>query len=185
MVGVNGYHNAMAPLFDVARRKVPTTDGGRDWVYEDDGPSQPEDVPAEYAWPTHCACGFVFEPQHRQVFGSALYRRVDTDEIRPLREWDHEPGAMWDAEWLADHPFYRGPDGRSLHVVCPNGREWAIDGPASNCTRKDDSVHKCWVRHGEPPIITVDKDGETCSAGAGSIQAGDYHGFLRNGIFEP
>lgn len=30
-------------------------------------------------------------------------------------------------------------------------------------------------------MITVDKNGTTCAAGAGSISAGPYHGFLRNG----
>jgi hypothetical protein len=47
----------------------------------------------------------------------------------------------------------------------------------------DDGEHRCWVRHGEPPRITVDKNGPTCQAGAGSILAGDYHGFLRDGAF--
>ncbi len=32
-------------------------------------------------------------------------------------------------------------------------------------------------------IPVVDKNGLTCAAGAGSIQAGDYHGFLRDGEF--
>lgn len=42
---------------------------------------------------------------------------------------------------------------------------------------------RCWVRHGEPPIVTVNKDGLTCAAGAGSIGIGGgeryYHGFLQ------
>jgi hypothetical protein len=41
------------------------------------------------------------------------------------------------------------------------------------------------VRHGEAPNITVDKNGVTCGAGAGSIQCGSYHGFLRNGELVP
>lgn len=77
---------------------------------------------------------------------------------------------------------WKGADGRCLAVILPNGREWMIDAEASNCTRKGDRTHKCWVRHGEPPNITVGKDGETCDAGAGSIMAGDYHGFLRDGV---
>lgn len=47
----------------------------------------------------------------------------------------------------------------------------------------DDAEHRCWIRHGEPPLITVDKNGLTCAAGAGSIQCRDYHGFLRDGSF--
>lgn len=72
-------------------------------------------------------------------------------------------------------------EGQHLHVVLPNGRHWDIDSRARNCTLKDDRAHRCWVRTGEPPNITVGKNGLTCSAGAGSIQAADYHGFLRNG----
>ena len=67
----------------------------------------------------------------------------------------------------------------------PNGREWDIDSRCSNCTLPDDRIHRCWVRHGEPPNIHVDKNGHTCSAGAGSILAGDYHGFLHNGELTP
>jgi len=59
-----------------------------------------------------------------------------------------------------------------------------IDSRASNCTLPDDNVHKCWVRHGEAPNFTVDKNGATCAAGAGSIQTSNWHGFLRNGVFE-
>lgn len=73
------------------------------------------------------------------------------------------------------------PCDRHLMVVCPDGHCWDIDSRAKNCTMKDDKVHRCWVRHGEPPKITVDKKGLTCKAGAGSIQTPDWHGFLRNG----
>lgn len=107
------------------------------------------------------------------------YRRVDTGEI-----FEHlasvPPGAMWDADWLHDF-IAPGADGRVLVVKLPNGNDWTIDSRASNCTMKDDNAHRCWVRHGEPPHITVDKNGLTCAAGGGSIQSGDYHGFLRDG----
>jgi hypothetical protein len=59
-----------------------------------------------------------------------------------------------------------------------------IDGICSNCTDREDALkggHKCWVRHGDAPLITVDKNGKTCGAGGGSILSGSYHGFLRNG----
>lgn len=45
----------------------------------------------------------------------------------------------------------------------------------------DARPHKCWVRHGTPPRVTVDKDGLTCGAGAGSIAVPGYHGHLQNG----
>jgi len=128
-------------------------------------------------WPLACGCGYQFDERNRQTFVDSIYRRSDTGEEMTLREAG--PGAMWDAHWYP----WKGSDGRSLIVRCPNGEEWAIDGRASNCTLKEDDVHRCWVRHGEPPRITVDKNGPTCAAGAGSIQAGDYHGFLRDGAF--
>lgn len=138
----------------------------------------------EYAdddrWPTHCECGHEFGSDCKeQVFKERLYRheRDGPDAIYTLRT--APPGAMWDAKWRDR----TGPDGRSLMVKCPNGAQWFIDGRASNCTRPDDDEHRCWVREGEPPNITAGKNGNTCSAGAGSIQAGDYHGFLRNGKF--
>ena len=87
-----------------------------------------------------------------------------------------EPGCMY---WN-DNGYYDTPH---LQVICPNGQGWDIDSRASNCTLPNDNEHKCWIRHGEPPNITVDKNGKTCSAGAGSIQAGNYHGFLINGEF--
>ena len=41
--------------------------------------------------------------------------------------------------------------------------------------------HNCWVREGIPPNITVSKHPINCNSGAGSIQQGRYHGFLRDG----
>jgi hypothetical protein len=48
---------------------------------------------------------------------------------------------------------------------------------------KDDNIHRCWVRHGRPEdgTLHVDKAGNTCRAGAGSIDTGKWHGFLHNG----
>lgn len=135
-------------------------------------------------WPTHCDCGYEFkDADHWQDFRDRLYKRQDTGELVALR--DHVPGACWDAEWMHRTPSMCGPDGRSLHVICPDGREWCIDGPASNCTMPEDKVHKCWVRHGRPEdgTLHVDKDGVTCAAGAGSIDTGTYHGFLHHGEF--
>jgi len=45
-------------------------------------------------------------------------------------------------------------------------------------------VHRCWVRHGRPEdgTLHVDKNGVTCAAGAGSIVAGNFHGFLHGGF---
>ena len=129
-------------------------------------------------WPTACelGCGYVFtDEDHWQLFATSEYQPSAGGEKFVLRAGP--PGAMWDADWL---PFWRGADGISLVVVLPNGHEWLVDSRASNCTLPDDDVHKCWVRHGDPRTepVTVDKNGVTCQAGAGS---GDWHGFLRNG----
>jgi hypothetical protein len=91
-------------------------------------------------------------------------------------------GAMYYADWMQR----KGPDGHRLFVLTPGGL-WSPDGRASNCTRPEDNEHHCWVRHGTPPNITVDKNGDTCGCGC-SIGQGpgysDYHGFLRNGVLE-
>lgn len=95
-----------------------------------------------------------------------------------------EPGCLWWQDDYAGRCFHwDNCDGRHLHAMLPNGAYWDIDGRANNCTLPDDRTHRCWVRDGEPPAVTAGKAGHTCSAGAGSILAGDYHGFLRDGVF--
>lgn len=142
-------------------------------------------------WPRTCArlCGYEFtEDDEWQAWSEALYRRTDTGELRVLHQGapapeapSAEPGACWDAWWM---PFSRGPDGLCLMVRCPDGHDWMVDSRASNCGLPEDQVHKCWVRHGDPREcrVTVDKDGLTCSAGAGSIATPNWHGFLRDGV---
>lgn len=96
---------------------------------------------------------------------------------------------VWQADhvgfmWLRDneHPMSHAPHGGpNLYVVLPGGITWNVDSRATNCGRPEDDEHHCWVRHGDPPNVSVDKDGGTCEAGGGSIAAGDYHGFLTNG----
>lgn len=179
---------------------LPAVEGRK--VYHHAGPQTRAEVPPEHQWPKQCGCGYQFlETDEWQVFSDHLYRRQDTGVIVLLR--DAGPGAMWHAEWLSGLPQEVGPDGLALMVNCPNNATWHIDGRANNCDSpcehcgvawkdhdwkkcewyKDAKPHKCWVRHGTVPKITVDKSGVTCGAGAGSIQAGDYHGFMKNGIF--
>lgn len=144
---------------------------------EDIGASGKGNYEGDERWPDRCKCGYEYQEGDKwQVFTETLYERQDTGELVTIH--DAPPGAMWNAHWMQ----YEGPDGRCLTVKLPNGRHWMIDSRASNCDRPDDDDHQCWPRKGEPPNITVDKDfGDTCGAGAGSIQAGDYHGFLRDG----
>lgn len=121
---------------------------------------------------------------------SPLYRRIDNGDIKTLS--DFPPGAMvrnhgYESTML---PEIIGVDGQSWSVKMPSSPEesplmWHIDGQASNCTKKDDKIHKCWCRHGVAPRFTVDKNGNTCSAGAGSILVPGWHGFLRDGYLIP
>lgn len=113
-----------------------------------------------------------------------IYRNAETGEELPSR--DLPVGAMWyehgDCDEYYRHKYPKGGqcDGKFLVVNTPGG-EWHVDARATNCTLPDEHAHYCWVCHGVPPMITVDKNGNTCSAGAGSIAIGEYHGFLRNG----
>jgi hypothetical protein len=83
-------------------------------------------------------------------------------------------------------------DGKHVVVLLPSakdgsgdGHEWSPSNRANNCTKKDDTLHRCWVLHGDvdrPETLHVDKDGVTCTAGGGSIQFGDFHGYVSSGF---
>jgi hypothetical protein len=92
-----------------------------------------------------------------------------------------EPGCFFWNDYLPEKAYFDNQEGPMLMLVLPNGNHWNIDSRASNCGNIQDRQHRCWCRHGEVPNITVDKNGLTCNAGAGSIQSGNYHGFLKNG----
>lgn len=184
--GAHGYHDAMVAIEQSHEVMDPVK---RHWV--DDGKTA-ADYKDDPRWPTHCGdvshpelvtaqpfCSYVFLPEDEwQLFGSHIYRRVDTGEEMTLR--DAPEGAMWDASWFHGVTNWCGEDGRSIICRVPKMHDWHIDGACSNCTRPNEP-HKCWVRHGEPPLLTVDKNGDTCAAGGGSILTSDWHGFLRNG----
>jgi hypothetical protein len=96
----------------------------------------------------------------------------------------HEPSEACYCGWT-------NCEGIHLHAVCPGGHWWNIDSRAGNCTLKDDTTHRCWIRVGDPSKgeLTVGKNGKTCGAGAGSIHvhgyenSPGYHGLLRNFAF--
>jgi hypothetical protein len=106
---------------------------------------------------------------------------LDGETWRPFAELP--VGGMYFADWYKR----KGTDGHSLIVRTPGG-DWLVDQRASNCSRPNDDVHRCWVRHGTPPNVTVDKNGNTCGCGC-SIGFGPnfnrYHGFLRDGWLVP
>jgi hypothetical protein len=130
-------------------------------------------------WPTHCdSCSEVLLDNAKyQIFAHTLYRGCPDGKLYTFRE--APIGAMWDAKWMGEH--FRGHDGIALVVKTPGG-DWLVDGACSNCTRPGED-HDCWVRHGDPRTgeVHVDKNGDTCAAGAGSILLGNYHGFLHHG----
>ena len=106
--------------------------------------------------------------------------RPDTGETQ---QWPHQfaPGAMWYAIWMPRNWDWDNETQPHLIVKTPSGGDWDIDSRASNCAKPDDKLHRCWVRHGTPPNVTVDKNGLTCPAGGGSIISRGWHGFLRQG----
>jgi len=133
-------------------------------------------------------CGQTAEQRATSSGSHHMWRRTDTGEEKS-RISRFGPGAMWRVTWYKrdDDSGLYGWDWDNLFepplmVTCPNGHDWNIDSRCSNCGSPNDRLHRCWVRHGIPPLITVDKNGVTCNAGAGSIQAGDWHGFLTAGI---
>lgn len=120
-------------------------------------------------------------PPHKYIL---RFRNPVTGEEK---EYAHlfGPGAMWYATWVPKGFDWDNEEEPHLYVVCPGDTCWDIDSRASNCTMPNDRIHRCWIRHGTAPNLTVDKNGFTCQAGAGSIQTSNWHGYLRNGELVP
>lgn len=158
--GVYGYHNAYVVIARVEKAPGPNR-------YETVAPH-----PAEYVndarWPTKCAgCGYVFHRDDEwQVNDDRLYAGWPNGELYTLR--NAPPGAMWDAWWLKQ--FWAADDGICLVVICPDGKEWQVDGPS-----KQHPNTKAWSRTGDPRLAQV--------TALPSIDTGTYHGYLRNGEF--
>lgn len=152
------------------------------------GPPGPRDMkPPEIdavpsAWQPVCKCGARppedLAPDKRTRFSGTTFL-FNTPSGKP------EPGNIYEAPWYHNHGCcpWDNCDGRHLICILPNGHEWHMTGRASNCTMKQDRLHRCWViREESPGVFHVDKTGRTCAAGAGSIMAGKYHGFLHHGV---
>ena len=136
-------------------------------------------------WPTRCGCGYRFKAEDEwSIDFNDIWIREDDWSVLGSRPHKFPPGAMYWAPWMDDH--YKPQLEHCLCVILPDGTAWIIDSQATNCTMADDhrqERHHCWVLSGgPPPNVTAGKGGVTCSAGAGSIQSGGYHGFLQNGV---
>lgn len=170
-----GYHNADSAVLEVMECK-PDPDGIYRGLPEDDHWPR-----ADPRWPVKCDhCAYQFsEADSWQCFAVQIY--VDDAGVE-YGSRNLPPGAM---RLEDDEPEYlRGPDGRTLHVICPDGHDWSPDHPCNNCTLPNDrgpygTAHRCWTRTGVPPLVQVGKQfGKSCSAGGGSILTPGYHGFL-------
>ncbi len=162
-------HNAMLKLRDELHPLILTDKdhiGGYPSDYHDE------------MWPKLCEdCGQPAPADAtKQVFNKRLY---NTASGFP------ELGNLWYAHWMPLNWEWDNKTDYNLMAMTPDGWEWNIDSRAANCALKEDRLHRCWCRHGDPETgdIHVDKNGLTCQAGGGSIQTKGYHGFLHNGFF--
>jgi hypothetical protein len=110
------------------------------------------------------------------------WRRVDTGETK----WGYVGSFGWGAVAVRKHEpglcsFWDNCDGIHYDIVLPNNHIFDPNSRASNCTMPNDRKHRCWVLHGTAPVLTADKKGVTCAAGAGSIASPGWHGYLTNG----
>ncbi len=152
-------------------------------------------------------CGETFVVKSWSATTAPLYGE-HLEQWRPL-----QPGDLFTADYYT--PQLWGFEGNEIMwvLVLPNGDHWVLGSRASNCGspckvcgvryrdhegtnhkkkaadghhyEDRDPTHRCWVISGEPPMFTSNKQGRTCDAGAGSIQMGDFHGFLTNGDISP
>lgn len=192
------YHNASV--------RIATVTEIRKWGFA----GSPEDYQSEFSddprWPATCdGCGKTWEEIEARAEGIEVSRQVFCSKLWDTPNGDLEPGCIfwsdwehWDEDiksserdgkkivWGTPTPCRAGwsnCDGRHLRAIVPGGHDWNMDGRASNCGSPEDQEHRCWVREGEPPMVTVGKGGNTCKAGAGSIATPNWHGFLRGGNF--
>lgn len=113
---------------------------------------------------------FPFTYFNKKLLVTCFYVEFESeaDSLAKLKAGKIPVGAVWDIGMFGN--YRKGSDGRSLVVMTPYGH-WLIDGRSLTCTRKDDESHRCWVREGSPEngTLTVNKKGNTCESGAGSV----------------
>lgn len=115
--------------------------------------------------------------------GEEIKTRLIIGRVYDTPSGNLEPGNLFWNTWIPENTFWDNHKGPHLMCILPNNDQWNIDSRASNCGSPNDRNHRCWIRHGDPELgnIHVDKNGLTCTAGAGSIDMGGWHGFLHNG----
>lgn len=174
--GRPGIHNALVPLGD----KLGTED------FKAFG--EVADYPEE-RWPTVCSdCGAPVpkaeaEPKAVGEAGVMLRRQVFVSRLYDSPSGQPEAGDVYQLRWHdpGECPYWDNCDGTHTYGILPNGHTWDMDSRASNCDKKADRTHRCWVKQGsaEAGSLDVGKGGNTCGAGAGSILVDGWHGFLR------
>lgn len=129
--------------------------------------------------PEKSALSRSFRPPGTMWFCSWYHDPNDPDDqavrahqiTRPPEEF--QPGAARQA-FLSQHYFRDWADKRPpICVVCPGGLEWIPD----QCSNNGDG----WTVTGEAPLITCSPS-IWVGQGKGAA-AGEYHGWLQNGVF--
>lgn len=193
----HGYHDAEIDIGKSPSRYGGFCENGRGRMHRSWEASEFE---GDQRWPTRCICGYEFTDEDpRQVFTDEIMIRAD-GLPGTYSKRHNVVGMMWDCYWCADRyksvnggPGWvnTGPDGLCLVVSVPTlrGNRWGVtefqpEDRASNCTRRDDGEHHCWVREGDARKnqCHVGKNGNTCQAGAGSILTHGWHGFIHHGF---
>lgn len=189
--GSKGYHNAEIHLVDSNRigdfdlGGSPSDHPEQCWPRACDHCSAP--VPPTTKIPCMCGdpnCSAVRTTPSRQVHHRRMYSTPSGEVIdRPAI------GDAWLADWWHHDDgscgIWSNCDGKHVIVKLPGGVEFDAMSRASNCTMKDDRSHRCWRVHGNLETgagLTFDKNGLTCNAGAGSIQLGNWHGYVKQGF---
>lgn len=165
----------------------------------------------DHRWPKQCLCGYTFEDSvDKHYWPQRLYQRIDNGELMTLRE--APVGAMWQVDfegmlgpdgkslvvripkshnWMVDArasncdspcKWCQVPYHSHKKEVCSNPGNPSYDW-TKGAYEDSRPSHRCWVRHGDVrQEVHVDKQGDTCGAGGGSIISPDgWHGFLHNG----
>lgn len=113
---------------------------------------------ADPRWPTHCKCGYAFQPDDEwQESVQWLYRLPDGREVA---EHELPVGAMR----IEDGEHRMGREGQHVIVTLPGALHWDVDGPSRQ--------GGLWDRTGTPPNVTASP----------SILVPGYHGWLRAGV---